>query len=76
MHVKHQYIQESEYEIIIVIYIPIEKYKYKVITKCDPILHEFYFTKGVEFRLQGMNNIKDAHELRKGNPVSWSREGR
>jgi len=31
--------------------------------------------KAQKYDLQGMNNTKDAHELQKENPMSWSREG-
>ena len=33
---------------MVVIYSLIEKYKYTVITERDPILHEYYITKGAE----------------------------
>ena len=45
MYTKHQYMQESEYESKVIIYIPTEKYKYIVITELDPILHEYYITR-------------------------------
>ena len=38
IYAKHQYRQESEFESIVVIYIPTEKYKYVVITESDTIL--------------------------------------
>ena len=42
IYAKHQYMQESEYESIVVIYIPIKWYKCNVIIERDPILHEYY----------------------------------
>ena len=35
IYAKHQYMQETECESTVVIYIPIEKYKYMVITESD-----------------------------------------
>ena len=59
MYAKHQYIQESECGSTMVRYIfQLKEYKYIVITECDPILHEYYITKGTKYRLQGMKNIK------------------
>ena len=42
---RHQYRKESECGSTAVIYIPIEKYKYMVITKSDTILQEYYITR-------------------------------
>jgi len=41
MYAKHQYMQESEYESTVVIYILIKLYNYIVITERDPKLHEY-----------------------------------
>jgi len=38
IYAKHQYMQESECESTVVIYIPTEKYKYIVITESNTIL--------------------------------------
>ena len=48
MYTKHQYMQESVCESTVIIYIPTKKYKYTVIVKHDPILHEDYITKGAK----------------------------
>ena len=45
VYAKHQYMQESEYRSIVIIYIPVKWYKYIVITERDLILHEYYITK-------------------------------
>ena len=45
IYAKHQYRQESECGSIVVIYIPIEKYKHMVITESDTILQGYYITK-------------------------------
>ena len=45
IYAKYQYMQESEYGSTVVIYIPIEKYKYIVITESDAILQEYYITR-------------------------------
>jgi len=37
--------QESNCGSTMVIYIPIKKYKYMVITESDTILHEYYITR-------------------------------
>ena len=42
IYAKHQYRQESECGSTVVIYIPIEKYKYMVITESDTILQKYY----------------------------------
>jgi len=34
------------------------------------MLHKYYITKDVEFKLQGMDNTKDTHELYKENLAS------
>ena len=44
-YTKHQYKEESEYGSTEVIYIPIEKCKYMVITESDTILQEYYITR-------------------------------
>ena len=45
IYAKHQYRQESECGSTMVIYIPIEKYKYMVITESDIILQEYCITR-------------------------------
>jgi len=45
IYAKHQYMQESECESTMVIYIPTEKYKYMIITESDTILQEYYITR-------------------------------
>ena len=45
IYAKHQYRKESECESTMVIYIPIEKYMYMVITENDTILQEYYITR-------------------------------
>ena len=37
MYAKHQYMQESECESTMIIYIPIKQYEYTIIIECDPI---------------------------------------
>ena len=57
--------QESECKSTLVIYIPIEKYKYIVITESDTILQEYYISKGYKYNLQGNihnQKLKGAHE--------------
>jgi len=44
IYAKHQYRQESEYGSNGALYIPTHEYNYKVITRGDPILHEYYIT--------------------------------
>jgi len=44
IYAKHQYRQESEYEVHGALYIPTYWYNYKVITECDTILQEYYIT--------------------------------
>ena len=44
--------------------------------ECDPILHEYYITRGTKYILQDMNDTKNAHELLKENPASRSKESR
>ena len=48
IYAKHQYRQESECESAVVIYIPIEKYKYMIITESDTILQEYYITRNTK----------------------------
>jgi len=52
------------------LYIPIYEYNYKVITRCDTILQEYYITdrrkcKNTK-RCTSMNSTKGAHEFTKG----------
>jgi len=42
----------------VVLYIPIEKYNYKVIKECDIILHH---SEAQKYDLYGMDKTKDAH---------------
>ena len=44
IYAKHQYIQESEYGSTWSTIHPTYEYNYKVITRGDPILHEYYIT--------------------------------
>ena len=53
------------------LYIPTYEYNYKVITRCDTILQEYYITDGRKCentkRYIRMNSTKGAHELHKEN---------
>ena len=52
------------------LYIPTHGYNYKVITRGDPILHEYYTTDmrncEITKRCTRMNSIKGTHEFTKG----------
>ena len=59
MYAKHQCREESEYESIVVIYIPTILYKYTVITDHDPILHEYYITRSYKRTIyKGIHKIQ------------------
>ena len=49
IYAKYQYRQESEYGSTVVIYILIEKYKYTVITGCNPIIQKYCIRKDAEY---------------------------
>jgi len=53
------------------LYIPTYEYNYRVITRCDTILQEYYITGRRKYentkRYIIMNCTKDAHELQKEN---------
>ena len=71
IYAKHQYRQESEFKNCGALYIPTHEYNYKVITRCDTILKEYYITDRCicenTKRYTSMNSIKGAHELQKEN---------
>ena len=51
------------------LYIPTYEYNYKVITRCDTILKEYYITDRRKYENQkdtSMNNINGAHEFTEG----------
>jgi len=52
------------------LYIPTYEYNYKVITRCDTILQEYYITDRRKCentkRCTSMNSTKDAHEFTEG----------
>jgi len=58
-----------------VLYIPTYEYNYKVITRCDTILQEYYITDRCKCenikRYTIMNSTKDAHKLQQKN---WKAE--
>ena len=51
-----------------VIYIPIEKYKYKVSVERDLILHEYYIIRRYKSMIYIVQKLKDAHKLQKRIP--------
>jgi len=57
IYAKFQYMQNSECESTVVIYIPTEKYKYMVITESDTILQEYYITENIK----EYNTWRDIH---------------
>ena len=63
MYAKHQYIIGIRVRKYVVIYIPIQKYKYSVITICDIILHKYYITTKYKSRLYRVQKIR-THELK------------
>ena len=63
MYAKHQYNIGIRVRKYVVIYIPIQKYKYSVITVCDIILHKYYITRKYKSRLYREQKIR-THELK------------
>jgi len=63
MYAKYQYNTEIRVLKYMIIYIPIQKYKYSVITDCDIILHKYYITRKYKSRLCRVQKIT-THELK------------